>query len=260
VQVNSVGLAIAHPGHELRLLQWMAAHRPTVYVLTSGSRSGDGACRVDASRELAARFGATPGEVFGRRLDREVYGWIMAADHRPFVELAAELADSFVARRLRSVVTDSWQLYNVVHDLWHLTVRAAAGMASERLGWSVDCLDYAVVPASMARRAAGPARLEIRLSPAEVEAKLRAAADFPEIADDVAEVAQSGGLPFLATETLHQVRPLRELFPQPGEKPLYEEFGEARVAAGLYDSVLRWRHVEPIAAVLGDMVGSVETA
>jgi hypothetical protein len=258
--VTGIGLAIAHPGHELRLLQWVAAHRPTIYVLTAGSRSGDGACRVDASRELAARLGATPGAIFGRHLDREVYGWIMAGDHRPFADLAAELADSFVARRLRSVVTDSWQLYNVVHDLWHLTVRAAAGMASERLGRVVDCLDYPVVPTAMARRAAGPATLEIRLSPAEVEAKLRVAADFPEIADDVAEVAQSGGLEFLATETLHAVRPLREIFPQAGEKPLYEEFGEARVAAGLYDSVLRWRHVEPIAAVLGDLVGAVETA
>ncbi|CAN7202316.1 hypothetical protein LJR219_000551 [Phenylobacterium sp. LjRoot219] len=41
-------LAVAHPGHELRLAKWVELTRPTVFILTSGSRSGDDRSRVDA--------------------------------------------------------------------------------------------------------------------------------------------------------------------------------------------------------------------
>ena len=255
-----VGLAVAHPGHELRLSCWIQAARPTVFILTTGSRNGEDRSRVEASRSLAARLGATPGDVFGRHLDRDVYRWIMAGDPRPFTDLVAELADHFVQQDLRMVVADSWQLYNAVHDLWHLTVRAAAAQASSRLGRAVECIDYPVVPEQMAGRSAGEARVLSELSPAEVDEKLRLAAEFPAISDDVAELVQAGGRGFLASETLYDPRPLTALAPTPGEKPPYERYGEARVAAGLYGSVLRWAHVEPIAARLGAMLEQVEPA
>jgi len=255
-----IGLAVAHPGHELRLSRWIQAARPTVFILTTGSRNGEDRSRVEASQSLAARLGATAGGVFGRHLDRDVYAWIMAGDPCPFTDLAAELADHFVRQDLRMVVTDSWQLYNAVHDLWHLTVRAAAAEASSRLGRLVECVDYRVVPDQMSGRSAGVARLQSELSPAEVDDKLRLAAEFPAITDDVAELVRAGGRGFLASETLHEPRPVAELVPAPGEKPLYERYGEARVAAGLYGSVLRWAHVEPIAAELGAMLERLEPA
>ena len=253
-------LVIAHPGHELRLSRWVAAHHPTIHILTAGSRSGDDGARVEASRGLAARLGATPGEIFGQRLDREVYAWIMAGDPAPFTSLADELAESFVRQDLETVVTDAWQLYNPVHDLWSLTAQAAACLAAARLGRPVACLDYPVVPRAMAQRSAGPLRLEMRLSPDEVDAKLALAADYPAIAGEVAELLTAGGRAFLASETLHDPRPLGELTPAPGEVPLYEQYGEARVAAGRYGAVLRWRHVAPIAAALGAMLGETAVA
>src|SRR5690349_5716040 len=120
-----VGLAIAHPGHELRLAKWTSQAKPAVFVLTTGSRNKAASDRAEASRRAVAELGGAAGEVFGRHLDREVYGWILAGDPRPLLALAEELAESFVRRDLRTVVTDGWQLYNAVHDLWHLTVRAA---------------------------------------------------------------------------------------------------------------------------------------
>lgn len=239
-------LAVSHPGHELRLMKWIEATRPAVFILTSGSRSGTSRSRVQASSDLAHALGATPAELFGRHLDRDVYEWILAGDAAPFLKLADELADCFVARDIGRVVTDSWQLYNVVHDLWRLTVQVAAGAAAARLGRAVEVLDYPVVPPSMVIPQPGPERLRLDLSQAEVARKLALARAFPEIGDDVTELLAHGGRAVLARETLHDLRPFRELAPRPGETPLYEQFGEARVAAGLYGSVLRWRHVEPI--------------
>ena len=243
---DGVVLAVAHPGHELRLSTWIERERPLVLVLTTGSRNGTDRSRVAASERLARTLGAESGPVFGAHLDREVYGWAMDGRPEPFVTLAETLAEVFLRRRPRQVVVDSWQLYNVVHDLWHLTVRSAAAMASRRLGREIACCDYPVVPQGTGMPPPGPQQFAIELTAAEVARKLALARAFPGIAGDVAEVVRDGGMTFLASETLHAVRPIAELIPPAAAKPLYESFGEDRVAAGLYKDVLRWRHVAPI--------------
>jgi len=254
------GLAVAHPGHELRLTRWIRTQRPTVFVLTSGSRSGADRVRVDASRALVETLGGRAGGLFGARLDRDIYAWIMAGAAERFCDLVDELADQIVAERLDAIVTDAWQLYNVTHDIWHLVTRAAAARAGQRLGRRVACLDYPVSPPRLSLRAMGPVETITRLNDDEVRRKLALADAFPAIAGDVAEVLAAGGLEFVGTESLHRPRPVSELTPRPGETPLYEQFGEARVQAGLYTSVLRWGHAAPIAAALSSMMAVHEAA
>ena len=238
-------LAISHPGHELRLMKWINDTRPLIFLLTSGSRSGASRSRVRASQLLAAQLGATPGPVFGEHLDREVYEWILAEDSAPFLALANRMATSFVEAQITTVITDSWQLYNVVHDLWHLTVRIAAAEAAISMGRPLTCLDYPVVPHTSEVLGPGPERYRLTLTPREVDDKLRLASEFPEIAEDVAEIMRIGGPETMRQEVLHAVRPVSELPPALGVQALYERFGEERVASGLYASVLRWSHVEP---------------
>ncbi len=250
---------IAHPGHELRLTKWISQAEPTVHVLTSGSRSGDAMCRVRASKDVLHNLGGHVGAVFGRFLDADVYRQIMRSDPRLFLELAHELADAFVRQGVRTVVMDAWQLYNVVHDLWHLTVRAAVAEAEDRMKRTIEVLDFAVVPESMAARTGGAIRLRTRLTGEELARKLELARDFPAISADVDEVLRAGGLPFLEEEILSRLRPVRDLFPRQDEKPLYEKYGEMRVAAGLYASVLRWEHAFPIAEALAKTAATAET-
>jgi hypothetical protein len=247
---SRVALAVSHPGHELRLSAWVERAKPVISILTTGSGHGSSRARVEASRRLAAELGATQGELFGSHLDRDVYGWIMDGDARRFIQLAEALAQGFVRQQAQTVVTDSWQLYNVAHDLWHLTVRTAVSLASATLGWRIDCFDYEVVPRSMAGRAVGPLGRRQALTPAQLERKIALTAGFPEIAQDADSLLRAGGMAFLAREDLHLLRPVEELMPAKGEQPLYEAFGEDRVAAGAYRCVLRWEHVEPIVLAL----------
>jgi hypothetical protein len=244
------GLAVAHPGHELRLTRWIEQRRPVVFVLTSGSRSGADRTRVTASRDLVETLGARPGGLFGACLDRDVYGWIMAGEVERFTGLAQALADQIVAEQLDAIVTDAWQLYNVTHDLWHLVTRAAAARASERLGRTVRCFDYPVTPPRLSLRDTGPVHAFDRLDAEQTQRKVALAEAFPAIAGDLAEVLDVGGMEFVGVESLHLPLALTELPPRPGETALYEQFGEARVRAGLYGRVLRWRQAEPIAAAL----------
>jgi hypothetical protein len=183
----------------------------------------------------------------------------MDGDAEPFQVLADELATAFVRAEIDTVVTDGWQLYNVVHDLWHLTVRLAAALAATQLGRPVECLDYAVVPTTPDMPASGPERRRIVLSEQDVERKMRLIEGYAGIADDAAEAIRVGGDAFVRQEILHDVAPLSALFPASGRKPLYETFGEARVATGLYKDVLRWRHAEPVASRLAAQLGALTT-
>lgn len=244
-KAERAALAISHPGHELRLMKWINDTRPLIFLLTCGSRGGASRSRVSASQLLATQLGATPGPIFGERQDREVYEWILAENSAPFLALANRMATSFVEAQITTVITDSWQLYNVVHDLWHLTVRIAAAEAAISMGSPLACLDYPVVPHTSEVLGPGSERHRLTLTPQEVDDKLRLASEFPEIADDVAEVMRIGGPEIMQQEVLYAVRPVGELPPTPGAQALYERFGEERVAAGLYASVLRWSHVEP---------------
>lgn len=253
-------LGVAHPGHELRLSRWIELTRPTVFVLTSGSRNGVDRSRVEASARLATELGAQPGGVFGRMLDRDAYAWVMEGRVAPFEALADELADAFVSGQIDTVVTDAWQLYNVIHDLWHLTVRMAAAIAARRRRRPVVCLDYAVVPTVAGMPATGPESLRIVLTDADLQRKMRLIETYAGIADDAAEAIRIGGETFVRREILHEPAPLRRLFPAGGDKPLYEIFGEARVAAGLYDQVLRWSHAERVATCLAAQIEPAEAA
>lgn len=252
------GLAVAHPGHELKLAHWIRRHSPTVFILTSGARNGVDRSRLDGSRRLAQRLGARPGALFGDHLDREVYGWILAGDVQRFEVLAETLAGSIVEADLDLIVTDGWQYYNVAHDLWHLVARTAAALASRRTGKPVTCLDFPVVPPGMAGRSPGATAWTARLTPPETQETLDLAAAFPAIAQDVDEVLAAGGQAFLETESLHHLRPVSELLPRPGDAPPYERVGELRIQAGRYDTVLTWGHAERIVSALTRLLGDDE--
>jgi hypothetical protein len=140
-------------------------------------------------------------------------------------------------------VVDGWQLYSAAHDLAHLIGRAAAAEASATLGRSVEVIEFAVTPEPHATR---PDTLQFRLSEAEMAAKRSAALAHPGIEAELAEVLAAGGTDALAVEALRAPPALADLAPAPGERPLYEVFGEARVKAGLYGEVLRWAHMAPV--------------
>lgn len=239
-------LVVSHPGHELRLFGWLARARPLLCVLTAGARRGDSSARVAASRELARATGCPQGVVFGATLDRDFYEHVLRGDVARFHHWTDALRDDFLAYGIACVVTDGWQFYNVAHDLTQVMARVAAAEASRERGAHIACLEYAVVPPALAPQAAfGDEHCRVELAPELLDRKLASAKAYPDIAPELAELVAYDGQP-PAIETLYEVRPFASLVPAPSLTPLYETFGRARVAAGLYRTVLRWHHVEKI--------------
>ena len=229
-----------------------------VFVIAKGSRSGRSEARILASRALVVELGGAPAEPFGLAFDAEIYGWIMTGDISPFARVADELRDAFIAQGTTTVVTDSWQNYNPVHDLTHLLSRVAAAEAGQVMGGRIEVLDYPVLPDPLAHVEGGPEHSRIALSAAEIEIKMAWTAQFPEIVEDVDLLRETAGRGVFEVESLHYPRDLQTLICGSGRSPWYELYGEKRVEAGVYKDVLRWSHMAPIVAMLAGRLALAE--
>jgi hypothetical protein len=238
-------LFVAHPGHELRVHGWLEVARPSVHVLTDGSGS-TARPRVDSTRAVLQRAGARPGNIFGRLTDRAAYAAVLGGDADLFVDLARELAASLVRDRIATVVGDAREGYNPIHDVTRSVIDAAVRMARGQ-GRAVRNLDFLVVGLDETEAPDRPfPSVRLELDGEALARKLEAARGFRELDAEVAALLARRGTAIFAVEHLRPVAtdPLRALDPDP---PAYEPFGEARVAAGLYERVLRYAdHVRPL--------------
>src|SRR5947209_7156366 len=242
-------LVVAHPGHELRVHRWLELTRPVVCVLTDGS-GNHGVSRLGSTTAVLDRVGATPGPIYGRLSDRDLYRAILGGDLGLFSALVDELALGLTG--VDVVAGDAVEGYNPGHDVCRLLLNAAV-LRLETEGRRIANFDFPLVgapddcpPGDLA------AAVRLELDEDSLGRKLDAARAYPELAGEVDAALAAHGSHRFRVECLRPVRyglDVGPLFPQP---PFYETYGEQRVAQGLYGEVIRFRnHLEPLAAELG---------
>jgi hypothetical protein len=242
-------LVIAHPGHELRVYQWLRLARPVCFVLTDGSgRSGKS--RLDSTTKLLEQNGAQPGSIYGRLTDHAFYAAILKGEFKLFIDLAAELARELMQQEIAYVVGDAVEGYNPVHDLCRFMINAAVEIANRKRNQPL--LNFEIFLTSQAdnppRRVSGD--MWIDLDEESLSKKLEAARAYTEITSDVDRILNQEGIHAIQTERL---RSTRDCSPRDGaaETPYYELYGEKQVAAGHYEHVVRYReHVIPVVEAL----------
>ena len=245
-------LVVAHPGHELRVYGWLESVRPRVFILTDGS-GRSGCSRLRSTTEILSRVGACAGAIFGRFTDLAFYQAILRHDHRLFVELAGELTDEFLRHRIAYVAGDAAEGYSPTHDVCRLLVDTAVAMAARLHGVRIDNYDFPL----KGRPDECPERLRqqaywLRLDNDALSRKLEAAYNYPELAAEVRQAISENGASAFGVECL---RPASEGNgggeQQRAEKPFYEQYGEQQLAAGHYESLIRYReHLVPLAGAL----------
>lgn len=244
-------LIVAHPGHELRVYQWLRINRPCVFVLTDGS-GHSGRSRLGRTTALLEQVSAKPGSIYGRFTDREIYSAILNHNHRLVVDVAQELARALIDGEFDYVAGDRAEGYNPVHDVCRYVIDAAVELANIKHGASISNYDF-ILAGIDRNRAADTLESEIslELTDDELSQKLDAARSYDELSADVDEMLRVGGIDGIRTETL---RPVQRVPFDEGlnvEPPFYETYGEKQVAAGHYQTVLRYReHVLPLANAL----------
>lgn len=239
-------LVVGHPGHELRVLGWVAEYRPRVYVLTDGSGRG-GASRAPATARLLAGLGAETGEMFGVLSDAEFYAAVLRQDRDLFLRLLDRLADSFLRHGIDAVVGDAAEGYNPAHDLCRALINAAALMAQPAAAPPLANYEVSLTEWRPGSRALHDERCwHLALDDPLLERKLAAARAYPEMQYEVEDALACRDREYFRMECLRQVTdssPVR----WGSAKPFYESWGEQRVAGGEYASVIRWQeHMQPI--------------
>jgi hypothetical protein len=235
-----VHLLIAHPGHELLLYGWILRNKPVVHVLTDGTAHSS-AARLGRTASLLRGAGARQGVIFGGLSDAEAYEMILECNTALLLSLATELAEQLERDQPTMLVGDAAEGYNPAHDLCRLIGGAAIAMA----GVPTKQYEYSVVnhPDSPG------ATVVIDLNDAEHAAKMELArAQAASLADIEALVTRYGADAY-RRETLCPVADWAAI--DDGAPPLYERYGEERVAAGQYMTVIRRReHMLPLRAAL----------
>lgn len=250
---------IGHPGHELRILGWIAAVRPVVSVLTDGSGStGDG--RLDVTNTTIEAAGGCPQPPFGPLTDAAVYEALLTGGFDALTDIAATLASTIVEFRIERVVADAIEGYNPTHDACQLLAQAAVQAACRR-GQRATVFEFEVVEASQ-RTDERDDVLLLELDDAGLDRKLALATAYARQAGQVLEQEVTGMIARHGPEAFRRERlvpastaSLASRFG--GEAPFYETHGERRVREGKYSRALRLHeHLVPFERYLRDWVMS----
>ena len=265
-------LAIAHPGHELRVHHWLETHRPEVWVLTDGA-GHTGRSRIDSTTRVLQATGAVPGPVYAHMSDLDLYDAVLNFEHRPFIDVVDRLAAALVQENVSCIAGDAEEGYNPAHDICRLIVNAAVNLVQLKQDRRVPNYDFTLAgaPAPLPDEPRAGSIL-LNLDDAAFARKVSAARNYPELQAEVEAAfngtphASLGNDPILNERSrstygvttannfrVECLRPvaLNAVKPAQDRVPFYEEYGERQVKAGHYTRVLRYReHMLPLAEAL----------
>jgi hypothetical protein len=243
----------AHSGHELLLWQWLRNARPDFVVLTNGAGSG-GVPRLDPTLDNLARAGARwVPQVVQPVADADIYRALLEGDTALFTQWVEALTAHVVAQGIDCIVADEAEDYNPSHDLCRLLANRVAERAAE-CGQPVRSLGYPTVGhPSPPARLAGEHHVMVELDAQALQAKLDDMHGYArhfggQLERELAGFIAEFGAQAYGRECLFAAQPTRyELAQPPATKPAFETFGEARVAEGVYQHVIRGAHLQAVA-------------
>ena len=251
-------VVVGHPGHELKVFGWIAAHRPQVHVITDGS-GRHGVSRLASTARLLVEAGARPGEVFGSISDAAIYRALVETNIPFFLDLLERLAGSFLQHGVDFVCGDATEGFNPTHDICRALVNAAVAMVERATGRGIPNYEFCLTEWEQSRQDVHDRQcLHMRLEDDLLRRKLEAALAYGELKEEVAKAIAIRGEKYFQIECLRKVS-TRATEGESTEKPFYETFGEQRVAEGGYTSVIRYQqHMLPVLEALGRATGQNE--
>jgi hypothetical protein len=240
IGVRKSALIVAHPGHELRVHGWLERARPVTFVLTQGD-GATGAPRLVSTTAVLSRAGARIGCVYGALKDRESYAAILERRHDVLVRIVDQLADALIAADIDCVVCDAEEGYNPSHDACRYIANAAVAIAASKVRHEIEGFDFPLIaPSDSCADELRSRAVWLRLDEAALGRKLAAAASYLELKHEIDAALAVAGEQAFVTECL---RPWAGTATDGPTRPFYEEYGERRVASGVYTDPIRLDHL-----------------
>ena len=241
-------LLVGHPGHELRLYEWVRRHRPHLVVLTHGDGS-QGQPRLADTEALMTPLGVRVRSDWLEPVsDTALYQALLQTDATLPSRWLSDLTEAGLRGEFDTVVADEAEGYNPTHDL----CRVLANQLVARLaaaGKPVVGLEFPLIahPSDPARQA--QLAVQLPLSEAALADKLGvmqryAAQCSPVLAQELQTMLHTYGEAAFASECLYTAAPTPyEALRLPAHTPHFERVGEAKARAGVYPHVIRAEHL-----------------
>lgn len=243
-------LIVGHPGHELRVHKFLDLYKPRVYILTDGSGNKN-TSRIDRSLTIIKASGACPSRVMGNFTDRQVYQMILDQDIKTITELAEEIYFDLIEHQIDMVVGDALEGFNPTHDLCRYMVNRIVSLLDQTRR-EISNFDF-LLEGPPQEQSGGDISdpLLIDLKESDLERKIAAAANYPEIKVDFENAIAKYGREMFKVETLRPVHPPYALRSWDTKEPFYEKYGRQKIRNGEYTRAISFEdHVLPIAKAL----------
>ena len=257
-QQQKAAIIVAHPGHELRVHHWLETRHPVYFCLTDGSGSG-GKSRMDSTSKLLRQTGATPGTIYGRFTDREVYQLLLEGRCEVFTRLLAELAEGLIHQDIAVVAGDAPEGMSPTHDLCRYLIDAAVSAVGLTTGRSIANFEFVLdsppndCPSDLRSEA-----IWLQLDEAALDRKLNAALDYPELREETEEGLKYYGKNAFALECLRPSTTVAAILKFEREAPAYEDYGRKGVerfgkSFGRYEDVITFqKHLKPLIQAINE--------
>lgn len=246
-------LAVAHPGHELRVYHWMELAEPDVLVLTDGS-GHLGKSRLERTTKLLAGISAKPTDFYGSVSDLQLYSALLDCDVVFFVDLVRQMALLLERGDYDYVVGDATEGAILGHDVFRAMLDTAIGLVRTATDRSILNLDFTLEgdPGS-GHPALVSEAYRFTLDDAALERKIAAGLAYTELVHEAEAALAHYGREAFARELLRPAVTESPYAPFDG-LPAYETHGMEVVSEGRYQEVVRYeRHVLPLLESLRGM-------
>lgn len=244
-------LLVAHPGHELRVVEWVRRVKPHVVVLTHG----DGSIhqpRLSDSEHLLSEMGVRiRTDWLAPVSDATVYQALLGTGPSPFASWLASLTQAAMDAGIEMLVADEAEGYNPTHDLCRALANGVAHQL-QQAGRPVQNLEIPLIGHPCDPERQGAAEVEVRLSGPELDHKLSMMEAYarrcsPVLEQELQTMLDSFGRQAFATECLYTASHTPyENGELPEVMPSFERIGEERRQAGIYQHVIRADHLRQL--------------
>ncbi|QIL69778.1 hypothetical protein G7048_05005 [Diaphorobacter sp. HDW4B] len=241
-------LLIAHPGHELRIFEWVRRSRPHVVVLTHGDGS-IGQPRLADTEHLLEQINVQVRTDWLQPVsDASVYKALLEGDVSLWHGWLAQLARVTTVEHIDCIVADQAEGYNPSHDL----CRAMANCLVQELrhaGKSVTSLEFPLIGHSCDPTRQHDVGVEVTLSHDELQHKLAIMRNYakqtsPVLERELQTMLDTFGEDSFAKECLYPAAQTPyESNELPSAMPEFERIGEERFRTGVYQHVIRAEHL-----------------